>query len=70
VTTVAADENAAYFGSTDPATGAGTVARISHHGGSPTVLATGTFTPRSMAVDATSVYWLDAAAKTVSKVAK
>jgi hypothetical protein len=70
VTTVAADDGAAYFGSTDPATGAGAIARIAHRGGSPTVLASGTFTPRSMAVDATSVYWLDTVAKTVSKVAK
>jgi hypothetical protein len=70
VTAVAAEDDAAYFGSTDPATGAGTVARITRRCGAPVVLATGTFTPLSMAVDATSVYWLDIAARTVLKVAK
>jgi hypothetical protein len=71
VTTVAADDDAAYFGSTDSATGAGTIGRITRRrGGSPVVLASGTFSPRSMAVDATCVYWLDAVGKTVSKVTK
>jgi hypothetical protein len=72
VTTVAADARAAYFGTADPATGAGTVARVARRGagGAPVVLASGTFTPKSIAVDDASVYWLDTAGKTVSKVAK
>jgi len=34
------------------------------------VLASGAFAPRPVAVDAGAVYWIDSAARTVSRVAK
>jgi hypothetical protein len=67
---IAADDAAVYFGSTDPGTGAGAVTRLSRSGGRAVVLASGAFTPRPIAVDATSVYWIDSATRTVSQVAK
>jgi hypothetical protein len=69
VVALAADDEAVYFGSTDPGTGVGAVTRLRHRGGA-VVLARGSFTPRPIAVDAASVYWIDSAARTVSRVAE
>jgi len=70
IVTVAADDAAVYFGSTDLNTGVGAVTRVRPQGGRAVVLASGSFTPRHVTVDATSVYWIDSAARTVSRVAK
>jgi hypothetical protein len=67
---IAADDEAVYFGSTDPSTGVGAVTRLPRPGGRAVVLASGAFTPRPIAVDATAVSWIDSAARTVSQVPK
>jgi hypothetical protein len=70
ITAIAADDAAVYFGSTDPGTGAGAVTRLARRGGRAVVIASGAFTPRPVAVDATSVYWIDSATRTVWRAAK
>ena len=70
IVALAADDDAVYVGSADPATGVGAVTRVRHNGGRAVVLASGTFTAKPIAVDAASVYWVDSAARTVSRVAK
>jgi hypothetical protein len=67
---IAADDAAVYLGSADPSTGRGAVTRIRLQGGRAVELASGAFTPRPVAVDASAVYWIDSAARTVSQVAK
>jgi hypothetical protein len=70
IVAIAADDAAVYFGSTDPGTGAGAVTRLARRGGRAVVIASGAFTPRPIAVDATSVYWVDSGTRTVWQVAK
>ena len=70
IVALAADDDAVYVGSTDSGTGVGAVTRVRHNGGRAVVLASGSFTPKPIAVDAASVYWIDSAARTVSRVAK
>jgi hypothetical protein len=70
IVAIAADDAAVYFGSTDPATGAGAVTRVARRGGRAVVLASGAFTPNPIAVDGTSVYWVDRSTRTVWYVAK
>ena len=48
----------------------GTVAKAPIAGGTVTVLVAGQVFPEGMAVDATSVYWLDVGAKTINKAPK
>ena len=51
IVALAADDDAVYVGSSDPATGVGAVTRLRHNRGRAVVLASGSFTPKPIAVD-------------------
>ena len=70
VLALAADARFVYFGVTPDAAGNGQLGRIGARGGPARVLLTGAFTPASLTLDATSLYWLDATGRTVNKAAR
>jgi hypothetical protein len=71
ITAIAADDRTIYFGVWNADTATGELVRIARNGAPfPTVLTSGALDPVAIAVDATSIYWVDTASRTVAKAAK